>query len=78
MGSVPLIAGTIAFFALIRIARSGRSGRAMARAGAGALVLAGLHSLVDFSLEIQANVFLLLGLVALGLGPAQPRKEPHG
>lgn len=36
----------------------------------GALVAAGAHSFVDFSLEIEANTLLLLMLVALGLAAA--------
>jgi O-antigen ligase len=33
----------------------------------GAITVAGVHSLVDFSLEIEANAFVLTSLVALGL-----------
>lgn len=67
-GSLPLLAGLIAAAALARHALSRRPGHALAIAGLGALALAALHSTVDFSLEIQANLFLLAALVALGLG----------
>jgi O-antigen ligase len=40
----------------------------MAAAALGALVLVALHSLGDFSLEIPANAYLLITLLALGLG----------
>jgi O-antigen ligase len=74
-GSLPLLAGLIAAAALARHARACLPGRALAIAGLGALVLAALHSTVDFSLEIQANLFLLAALVALGLGAVPAGKE---
>ena len=67
-GSLPMLAGGLALRALWRRARAPRPGRSMALAGTAALLLVGVHSLVDFSLEIQANMFMLLALVALGLG----------
>ena len=73
-GSLPLLAGLIAAAALARHALSRRPGRALAIAGLGALVLAALHATVDFSLEIQANLFLLASLVALGLGAVPAAK----
>jgi membrane protein implicated in regulation of membrane protease activity len=48
----------------------------LALAGVGALVLCGLHSTIDFSLEIQANMFVLLSIVALGLGGKRKREGP--
>jgi O-antigen ligase len=73
-GSAPPLAGLLAARWLWRGARKIRTGRSMATAGFAALVLCGLHALFDFSLEIQANTFLLLALVALGLGPLQTSK----
>ena len=64
-GSLPPLAGMLALAMLYR-----RRTSAPAVAAIGALVLAGLHSLVDFSLEIPANLFLLLVIVGLGLGSA--------
>ena len=42
-------------------------------AALGAMVLAAVHSAFDFSFEIQANVFLLVLLLALGVAPFQQR-----
>jgi hypothetical protein len=39
--------------------------------------LTALHSMVDFSLEIEANVFLFLTLIALGLSRL-PAQQPTG
>ena len=46
-----------------------------ARAAVAALVIGGVNSLVDFSLEMQANVFLLILVVALGLTTGQVEGE---
>lgn len=67
-GSLPLIAlGAIA----VRIIHVMRRRPAQQRgpiAAISVLVLVALHSVVDFSLEIQANVFLFLAIIAVGLG----------
>ncbi len=73
-GSAPPLAGLVAARRLWRIAKEPCPGGSMATAGFAALLLCGLHALFDFSLEIQANTFLLLALVALGLGPIQTKK----
>ena len=73
-GSAPPLAGLVAAHMLWRGARKPCPGRSMATAGFAALLLCGLHALFDFSLEIQANTFLLLALVALGLGSMQSAK----
>jgi cyanate permease len=40
------------------------------------LVIAALHSLVDFSFEMPANVILLVAILGMGLGlPADRRKQ---
>lgn len=66
-GTLPML--VLAFFA-VRIVLALRAGRGswMAQAIAlGALVLSAVHSLVDFSLEIPANTFVLLALLGAGL-----------
>ncbi len=68
-GSLPPLAGLLALALLWR-----RRAAPLALAALAALILAGLHSLVDFSLELPANLHLLLALVGLGLGPALPAK----
>lgn len=66
VGSLPIIAvallGLRMAWALVR-----REGSWTAQtAGLGVIVLAGVHSLVDFSLEIQANTLCFLAIVAIG------------
>ncbi len=72
VGSLPILAGVIVAILLWRKLVRTAPGRSMALAGFGALLLGALHSLVDFSLEIQANAFMLLALIALGLGRVEP------
>lgn len=75
-GSIPLI--ILGYFAY----QTFRAGVSRARdwmtpvAAFGVIVVAGVHSMVDFSLEIQANVYILLAIVALGMtsGKADPEK----
>ena len=73
-GSLPIVAGAIAARGLWRRARRAAPGQSMAIAALGALVLAGVHSSVDFVLEIPANAYFLLALIALGLGTRQHQK----
>lgn len=74
IGSIPPLIGFLAAHQLWVRSKFRHPGQTMARAALGALALGAIHSLVDFSLEIQANAFLLLALVALGLGPEQNSK----
>ena len=72
-GSLPILAGFLVAALLIRRPRV----RVTDTAALAALVLAGVHSLTDFSLEIPANLFLLLALVGLGLARSGgPRNVP--
>jgi len=41
----------------------------------GCLALGAVHSLVDFSLEMPANVYLLIFICALGLAPRERSAE---
>ncbi|MGJ8584378.1 MAG: O-antigen ligase family protein [Marinosulfonomonas sp.] len=75
IGSLPIISGGIAANALWRKTRNQRQAPPLAVAALGALTLAALHSLFDFSLEIQANMFALLTLVALGLAHPNPERK---
>lgn len=50
----------------------------LAIAGLGALVLGAVHSLGDFSLEIPANVYLLMLILGLGLGRLSRRRAGGG
>lgn len=66
-GSIPLIIGLAIAAHLLSIVRNRPTDYALSVAAFAALLLAATHSLVDFSLEMQANVFLLLALIALGI-----------
>ena len=67
IGSIPLVLGLLLGARLIQVIRRRQSDYPLAVAALAALLVAAIHSLVDFSLEIQANVFFLLALMALGI-----------
>lgn len=69
VGSLPLIAVGLAAWRLMQITKRRRSRTALPIAALGALCLLALHATIDFSFEMQANVFLLLFLLGLGLAP---------
>lgn len=76
-GSLPLLlVALFAVWALVLYAR--RSGDwALPAAAVSVVVVAALHSIVDFSLEIEANVFLFLAILALGIAsPASRDTSP--
>ncbi|WP_193335478.1 O-antigen ligase family protein [Devosia beringensis] len=65
-GSIPLL---LLFLIAARILAAWRARRGSWRAqtvALGAIVVGGVHSTVDFSLEIQANTIMFLALIALG------------
>lgn len=72
-GSLPLLAGALVLVRLIRLRRARSHDVALPVAALGALVLGAVHSLVDFSLEIQGNLFLLLAILGLGLARRMPQ-----
>jgi len=74
-GTIPILCAALAARQLYRQCKVFRPGQSMALAAWACLLLAGLHSLVDFSLEIQANAFFLLALVALGFGAQNFEQE---
>lgn len=76
VGSVPIIICLLALKLLWARAR-GAGGRnsQLASAGVGALCLGAVHSLVDFSLEMPANVYLLIFICALGLAPREKGRQ---
>ncbi len=73
-GSLPLVAGLLAMRSLWRRARLPAAGQSLAAAGLGALMLGALHSTLDFSLENMANAYVLLTLIALGIGTPETTK----
>lgn len=69
LGSLPPLLCAVALVRLLRRAASNQFTGYLAQAGVAVIVVGAVHSLADFSLEIQANVFLFLILIALGLAP---------
>ena len=67
-GSIPLLLVGGAFVACLGAALRRESDIVLPAIGAGVIATGAIHSLVDFSLEMQANVWLFLALVALALG----------
>lgn len=69
-GSAPLVAGLLALSALLgRWRRARGAARALPAAALGALLLAALHSSVDFPFEMEANLMLLVAILGLALAP---------
>lgn len=65
-GSLPLLALIAAAVTIVRRIARRTTDLAMPVAALGVLCLGALHSLVDFSLEIPANVLVFLAVVAIG------------
>lgn len=73
VGSIPMILIGWSAVAIVRKLRRGEGDVALNAAGIGAIVLGAVHSTVDFSLEIPANVFCFLLIVGLAIG--RPRLD---
>ncbi len=78
LGSLPPILCALVLFRLLQRGAVNQYTGYLAQAGVSAIVIAAIHSLVDFSLEIEANVFLFLVIVALGLGPNDTKINGNG
>lgn len=66
-GSIPIVLLLAAGFRIVSGLGRVRSDWTAKLAGLGVLVVGATHSLVDFSLEIQANTLLFLAIVATGV-----------
>ena len=74
-GSLPLL---IVLAAAIRLLASRLSGLCLAAIGV--IVVAAVHSIVDFSLEIEAVAFIFVAVVFLAIGAslgAADRRQEH-
>ncbi|MFP1645472.1 O-antigen ligase family protein [Pontitalea aquivivens] len=74
-GSLPPLAGLLAARRLVRLRLARPGDSLLPVAGLGALCVAAVHSLADFSLEVQGNVLLLLSILALGLARRLPEER---
>ncbi|MBW6505863.1 MAG: O-antigen ligase family protein [Rhodobacteraceae bacterium] len=81
-GTLPMLAAVGLATRLVTVLRRRRHDVALVLAALAALLVGGVHSLVDFSLEMQANQFLLLAILALGVArrtvPASPSEAAAG
>ena len=75
-GSLPLLAGILLFKALFFAMLGAGKKQVFLLAALSVLLQSALHSTVDFSLEIQANMYMFLAILALGT--AQMLKIPRG
>ena len=71
VGSIPVLLTGWAGVMIVQRLRRNEGDTAVNAAALGAITLGGLHSLVDFSLEIPANVYCFVLIV--GLAMARPR-----
>lgn len=72
VGSIPILILAILLIEALVLYLRRRADWAAPSIAVGAMLVGAIHSLVDFSLEIEANMFLLLALVAIGI--ARPRQ----
>ena len=75
VGSIPVVLGALVLLRLVRIIGTRRHDFALSVAALAALAVGAIHSLVDFSLEMPANVILLLTIVCLGLVERSDRNQ---
>lgn len=75
-GSLPLIAAAGLAHRLVSVCRRRPHDVALVIAALGALVVSGVHALVDFGLEMQANQFLLLAILAMGVARRSTPQAP--
>ncbi|MGJ8585366.1 MAG: O-antigen ligase family protein [Marinosulfonomonas sp.] len=66
-GSLPILICLAIVWKFAATVRTKQRDYVLAVAGLGVMTLAAVHSLVDFSLEMSANVYLFLAILALGL-----------
>lgn len=72
-GSAPIVAVALAGWKLWGKIRRRGSDYAIPVAAFGAIILVAIHSTLDFSMEIQANVMVFAVLIAMGLGQGRQR-----
>lgn len=70
-GTLPMLAIAFVAFRLLGNLRRGRGSWTTQAMGVGVIVLGAVHSLADFSLEIEADTFLFLVLIAAAVATTQ-------
>jgi O-antigen ligase len=75
VGSVPIILVGLCLARAIQLWRQRSIDYALPVAACAVIASQGLHSTVDFSLEMPANVVLFLAIVALGIAPRNDKKQ---
>jgi hypothetical protein len=75
LGVLPIVALGAAAVMLVRIILRRRTNYAIAVIGLGVILLVALHSLIDFSFEIQANAMLFAVLLGMSLGKLRRKTE---
>ena len=76
IGSIPTLLGLTVFIGLMRAVYKRQSRIIFPLVAASAILQGAVHSTVDFSLEIQANMYMLLAIVAIGFAEAKQTKKP--
>jgi len=74
-GSIPILLGLVVFIRLLHTVYKRRRRYILSLLGASVILQGAVHSTVDFSLEIQANMYLLLAILALGYTEAMHEKQ---
>lgn len=69
VGSIPIILCVVCLLRAWKLVRNRMFDYALPVAAVSVIISQGVHSTVDFSLEMPANVVLLLAIVALGITP---------
>lgn len=78
VGSFPIMLCLLFASRLVILLRSRKVDYALTVAALSALCLCAIHSLVDFSLEMPANVILFVTILALGVAPRSARRVNLG
>ena len=73
IGTIPIVLGGLVAVRLATLLRRRVTDVALPAAALAALCLGAMHSIVDFSLEMPANVILLITILALGVAPRRTR-----
>lgn len=76
IGSIPILIFIVISIFLLRTITLKKERATTSIAACAALIVVALHSLVDFSLEIQANTYMLLAIVGLGFADIAKMQKP--